>query len=78
MGSPTIIIMLITKTSSLTGISHTLDINITEQQLKDVDNKTDLIQRIVPNLSPAEREFLLSGITDKEWQTAFADIEEDF
>lgn len=78
MGSPTIIIMLITKTSSLTGISHTLDINITEQQLKDVDNKTDLIQRIVPNLSPAEREFLLSGITDEEWQTAFADIEEDF
>lgn len=70
--------MLITKTSSLTGDTHTLDINITEQQLKDVDNKTDLIQRIVPNLSPAEREFLLSGITDEEWQTAFADIEEDF
>lgn len=68
--------MLITKTSSLTGVEHKIDIDVTFEQLWKIENKTDLIQRIVPHLSPAEREFLLTGITDEEWQAAFADIEE--
>jgi len=68
--------MLITKTSSLTGIEHTMDIDVTFQQLWQIENKTDLIQRIVPHLLPAEREFLLTGITAEEWELAFADIEE--
>ena len=53
-----------------------MDIDVTEEQLYKINNKTDLIQRIVPHLPPAEREFLLTGITDEEWQLAFADMEE--
>jgi hypothetical protein len=68
--------MLITKTSSLTGVEHTIDIDVTFQQLWQIENKTDLIQRIVPHLLPAEREFLMTGITNEEWQEVFADIEE--
>lgn len=63
--------MKVTKTSSLTGIEHTMDVDITFAQLWQIENKTDLVQRIVPDLSIAEREFLLTGITDEEWQNAF-------
>ena len=68
--------MKITKTSSLTGAEHTMEIDVTFEQLWKIDNKTDLIQRIVPHLPPAEREFLLTGITNEEWTAAFADMEE--
>jgi len=68
--------MKITKISSLTKVEHTMDIDVTEEQLWKIENKTDLIQRIVPHLSLAEREFLMTGITDEEWQLAFADMVE--
>jgi hypothetical protein len=68
--------MEITKKSSLTGAEHTMDIDVTLEQLWRIENRTDLVQRIVPHLPPAEREFLLTGITDEEWQLAFADMEE--
>lgn len=68
--------MKITKKSSLTGAEHTMDIDVTLEQLWRIENRTDLVQRIVPHLPPAEREFLLTGITNEEWQTAFADMVE--
>lgn len=68
--------MLITKTSSLTGAEHTMDIDVTLEQLWRIDNRTDVVQRIVPHLQPAEREFLLTGITNEEWELAFADYVE--
>ena len=68
--------MKITKKSSLTGAEHTMDIDVTLEQLWRIENRTDLVQRIVPHLPPAEREFLLTGNTDEEWQLAFADMEE--
>jgi hypothetical protein len=68
--------MEITKKSSLTGAEHTMDIDVTLEQLWRIENRTDLVQRIVPHLPPAEREFLLTGITNEEWQLAFADMEE--
>lgn len=68
--------MLITKTSSLTGAEHTMDIDVTLEQLWRIENRTDLVQRIVPHLPAAEREFLLTGITNEEWELAFADYVE--
>ena len=53
-----------------------MDIDVTEEQLYKINNKTALIQRIVPHLSLGEREFLMTGITDEEWQLAFADMVE--
>ena len=70
--------MNITKISSLTGIEHTLNINITESELWRVENRhnsMELIQDIVPNLPMEEREFLMTGITNEEWIRIFGEID---
>jgi hypothetical protein len=70
--------MNITKISSLTGNEHTLNINITEDELIRVENRynsKELIQNIVPNLTMDEREFLMTGITNEEWIRVFGEID---
>lgn len=70
--------MKITKTSQLTGKIHTLDINVTESELMRIENRRtsgELIQRIVPNLSMPDREFLMTGITNEEWIGMFGQID---
>jgi hypothetical protein len=70
--------MNITKISSLTGIEHTLNINITQDELLRVENRynsKELIQNIVPNLTMDEREFLMTGITNEEWIRTFGEID---
>jgi hypothetical protein len=59
--------MLITKTSILTGERNTMDIDITEEQLVLwLDGA--LIQNVMPNLLPSEREFMITGVTPEEWE----------
>jgi hypothetical protein len=70
------LVMKIIKKSSLTGAEHTMDIDVTLEQLWRIENRADLVQNIVPHLSAGEREFLISGITDEEWAAAFSDIVE--
>lgn len=65
--------MLVTKTSKITGQEHSLDLDITPEQLFRINSGVELIQKIVPHLSPADREFLITGITDEEWQQLFGD-----
>jgi hypothetical protein len=67
------LIMLITKKSMVSGKSHTMDIDCTEEQLSDWSNGT-LIQDAMPNLTRAEREFIMTGITKEEWELVFSDI----
>lgn len=61
--------MRVIRQSSFTGQWHIREIDITEEQLAQVDDpcRTTLIQRIVPDLTPSEREFLMTGMTDEEW-----------
>ena len=61
--------MKVTRQSRLTKQWHTLDIDVTLDQLIKIDNpyRRELIQHIVPHLTPSEREFLITGITDAEW-----------
>jgi hypothetical protein len=71
--------MRITRTSTLTGTTHICDIDITEEQLYQVNNRRDLgllIQKIVPHLSLDDREFLLSGITATEWEEHFGKMDD--
>ena len=68
--------MKITRLSQLTGKTHTLDINVTESELIRIENRRitgELIQRIVPNLSMPDREFLMTGITNEEWIGIFGE-----
>lgn len=58
--------MLITRTSIVTGATRTIDLPVTEEQIAAWQNGA-LIQNAMPNLTPAQREFLMTGITDDEW-----------
>jgi len=64
-------VMRITRTSKISGITRTKEIAITPAQLREVDDpqRKRLIQEILPHLSPSDREFLMTGVTDEEWQS---------
>ena len=63
--------MKITRTSRLTGKTSVMYLDITKEQLFAwVDGM--LIQEAMPNLTPDEREFVMTGITPAEWNEAFA------
>jgi hypothetical protein len=64
--------MIITRTSPFTGESRSRDIPITEAQY-DAWRSGVLIQNAMPHLTPGEREFILTGITDDEWDELFAE-----
>jgi len=60
--------MKITRKSQVSGQLHTLDLPVTAEQLRAYEQGT-LVQDAFPHLSPADREFILTGITAEEWQT---------
>tara|TARA_R100000306_G_C4333502_1_gene121509 strand:- start:326 stop:514 length:189 start_codon:yes stop_codon:yes gene_type:complete len=60
--------MEITRTSILTGIERTQDIPVTQEQLNEWEGGT-LIQKVMPELTPSQREFIMTGIIDEEWNT---------
>ncbi len=63
--------MLITRASKISGIERTIDLPITQDQLENWYNGM-LIQDAFPNLTDSQREFILSGITDEEWDGMFS------
>ena len=62
--------MLITRTSSLSGNTNSMEIEVTQEQLSSWESGV-LIQNAMPNLSADEREFIMTGITPAEWDSAF-------
>lgn len=62
--------MMITRQSMFTGNVHSIDIDVTEEQLAAWQNG-QLIQRAMPNLEPWEREFIKTGVTAEEWEETF-------
>ena len=67
--------MNITRTSMVSGVTRTLDLPVTQQQL-DSYAQGALLQNAFPNLSADEREFLKTGITAEEWEALFGGEEE--
>jgi hypothetical protein len=67
--------MKITRTSSLTGITRTKEINVTEEQIL-AWQQGELIQNAMPQLSADDREFVKTGITGEEWDQLFGGAEE--
>lgn len=63
--------MLVTKTSPLTGKQNSMDLPITQEQLDYWKSSRKVIQEVFPNLSAVEREFLISGYTEEDWQMIF-------
>ena len=62
--------MLITRTSPISGATHTLEVNCTPEQLADWEAGT-LIQNAMPDVEPPLREYIKSGITPEEWVETF-------
>jgi len=55
----------------LTGKLHTKELNVTERQLKAYEKGEGLLQEVFSHLSPADREFIKSGITNEEFESTF-------
>lgn len=62
--------MKIVRESTYSGIVHEKEIAITQEQL-DRWNSGEYIQNVAPELSPDDREFILTGITREEWDEMF-------
>jgi hypothetical protein len=67
--------MIITRKSMVSGIERSLDLPVTEAQLKAYDQGA-LLQNAFPNLTPGQREFIKTGITDQEFNEMFGEDEE--
>lgn len=63
--------MLIEKVSPITGKVHKLELPVTEEKIAQWKSSGTTIQDAFPELTPDEREFLLTGITSDEWDSLF-------
>lgn len=62
--------MEITRTSMITGATHTLEVDCTPEQLEAWEAGT-LIQDAMPAVDAPLREYIKSGITPQEWTAMF-------
>jgi len=65
--------MIIERRSEITGAYREMEIDVCPQQIKEWEEGR-LIQDAMPNLTPSEREFIMTGTTDEEWETMSDEI----
>jgi 7,8-dihydro-6-hydroxymethylpterin-pyrophosphokinase len=63
--------MKIQRTSAQSGITRTLDLDLTLDEYA-AWRGGELIQNAMPRLNADEREFLMTGITAEEWEKMFS------
>lgn len=64
--------MILTRQSMLTDKLHSMELAITSKQLDEWDSgRGPVIQEVFPDLTSSQREFIMSGITQEEWDNAF-------
>ncbi|MDE2426302.1 MAG: hypothetical protein KGO96_10400 [Elusimicrobia bacterium] len=68
--------MKITRKSPHSGITQTRDLPITPEQWRHYQ-RGELIQRCFPNLSDGDREFILTGYTEEDWDAIFPPEEDE-
>ncbi len=61
--------MKVTKTSQFTGKTRTLDLDVTIEELTAFA-RGELVQKAFPRLNTDEREFMLTGAWDNEFEDA--------
>lgn len=69
--------MIVKMTSILTNVEHEMDIPVTEKELEEFYNGNELIQDKFPHLTPGQREFLMTGIIDEEWDTFIEEVDDN-
>lgn len=68
--------MQITRVSMMSGKTHTMEIDVTQDQLDTYYSSGEVIQNVLPHLSADEREFIMTGITPQEWAEMFKEPED--
>ena len=58
--------MQITRTSIISGITRTREIDITPEEYQIYLQSSTPIQELFPHLSASDHEFIIAGTTDKE------------
>jgi hypothetical protein len=67
----------VTRVSIATGLPVQRELPVTQEQLDEFDSGSDrLVQHIFPDLSASDREFLMTGLTDDEWDELMQEPEE--
>jgi hypothetical protein len=66
--------MQITRTSRISGVTRTLEIPVSEDRLRLWQSGIS-IEAAMPELCAADREFVMTGITDEEWQEFCKEID---
>jgi hypothetical protein len=70
--------MWIKRKSILTGIERTRNIPVNPDDMAVWQTGLGSVQDLMPYLNDSDREFILSGITDGEWDEAFSErLEEE-
>ena len=59
--------MIIERKSVISGIVRQRDLDVTPEQIERWQGG-ELIQNVFPHLSPSDREFIVTGTTDEEWE----------
>jgi hypothetical protein len=60
----------------MTGKTRTLEVDVSPDVLARWERGEDIIQNLMPHLSPNEREFIKTGIVQEEWDTLKEEDEE--
>ena len=68
--------MKITRTSPLTGETATKEIDVTSEQIAAWEGG-ELAQSAFPNADSDEREFIMTGYTDYDWNAMFGGIDDE-
>lgn len=63
--------MLVTRKSIVSGKIRTIDLPIKKEDLESYEKGKGLIQNIFPDLTPDQREFIITGVTREEWDNLF-------
>lgn len=67
--------VLIIRTSSFSGIMNIMEIDVTMKQVQAWQDG-ELIQNVMPELTSTEREFLVTGMSEREQEVYYAKFEE--
>ena len=67
--------MQVTRKSIITGLIRTKEIDITPEVLQRYEEGIETIQSLVPHLSEDDREFIMTGIVQEEWEEYVKDDE---
>ena len=70
--------MQVFRQSPFTGKTNSMVLDVTQAQIDELDSPNRrMIQHIFPNLTPAEREFIITGYTQEDWDAIFGNLDDE-